>query len=84
MPRGRSRLRAVAADRRLRIAPDHIYLVPWRSSISIRDGAIVFSRRTAAGRQRNTVDVLFRALARDAGPLAIASSHSSTHDAAAR
>ncbi len=66
-----SKLRVMEARDRLRIGPDHVYVIPQRASISISNGMLILGPRARVGGQQTTVDTFFRSLAEHEGPRAI-------------
>src|SRR3712207_1603280 len=47
----------------VRIAPDHVYVIPPNQSLSVLDGSLVLSDMTRVEERRAPVDIFFRTLA---------------------
>src|ERR1700760_3076906 len=54
------------------VEPDHVYLIPPKKEMIISGGRLLLSERGRDQELALPVDVFFRSLARDCGPLAIA------------
>jgi two-component system CheB/CheR fusion protein len=66
-----SLLPVTKVERRTRIEPDHVYVIPPNKSLEIRDGHIDVLDMTSHEVRRAPVDILFRTLAESHGPRAV-------------
>lgn len=64
-------LPVVVAEEGMHVAPDHVYVMPQNALLSIRDGRLTLRRLNVLHRERNPIDLFFRALADDAGERAV-------------
>jgi two-component system CheB/CheR fusion protein len=68
----RAAIPALEATDGMRVEPDHLYLAPPGSHMSLRDGRLVFPEPTGAEpRVALPIDYFFRSLAEDRGPDAV-------------
>ena len=58
-------------ERRVRVEPDHVYVIPPNKSLEINDGHIDISNITSTEVRRAPVDIFFRTLADSHGPRAV-------------
>src|SRR5215213_1320989 len=58
-------------ERRVRVVPDHVYVIPPNKSLEIRDGHINVMDVTSNEVRRAPVDIFFRTLAQSHGPRAV-------------
>ncbi len=54
----------------VKVAPDHVYVIPPNKSLSVVDGSLVLSEVTRVEERRAPVDIFFRTLAESHGPRA--------------
>jgi two-component system CheB/CheR fusion protein len=54
----------------VKVAPDHVYVIPPNKSLSVVDGSLVLSNVTRVEERRAPVDIFFRTLAETHGPRA--------------
>ena len=68
---GASLLPVTKVERRTRLEPDHVYVIPPNKSLEIKNGHIVVLNITSHEVRRAPVDILFRSLAQSHGPRAV-------------
>ncbi|HEV2863495.1 MAG TPA: CheR family methyltransferase, partial [Pyrinomonadaceae bacterium] len=56
---------------RVRVAPDHVYVIPPNKSLEVKDGLLVLSDVTSSEVRRAPVDIFFRTLAESHGARAV-------------
>lgn len=59
-------------NEKVRVAPDHVYVVPPNQHLTMQDGSIIVSPNTQIEERRAPVDIFFRTLADEHGSRAIA------------
>ena len=66
-----SLLPVTKVERRVRVEPDHVYVIPPNKSLEINDGYIDVSQMTSNEVRRAPVDIFFRTLAQSHGARAV-------------
>src|SRR5437763_4274112 len=66
-----SLLPVTKVERRTRVKPDHVYVIPPNKSLEIKDRHIDVLNMTSHDVRRAPVDILFRTLAQSHGPRAV-------------
>src|SRR5215212_5302438 len=66
-----SLLPVTKVERRVRVVPDHVYVIPPNKSLEIQDGHIDVLNMTTSDVRRAPVDIFFRTLADSRGPHAV-------------
>ena len=66
-----SLLPVTKVERRTRVEPDHVYVIPPNKSLEIKNGHIDGLNMTSHEVRRAPVDILFRTLAQSHGPRAV-------------
>ena len=64
-------LTVVRAQHGMKLAPDHVYLLPPRHEMVVADGELRLTERDPSKGLFLPIDVFFRSLAEDAGPRAV-------------
>jgi chemotaxis response regulator CheB len=66
-----SLLPVIKVEQRVRVEPDHVYVIPPNKSLEMVDGHIEVSEVTSNETRRAPVDIFFRTLAQSQGPRAV-------------